>query len=94
VSIPWWLSGTISPDKVGNHHCFVTSINCASSSDMSSMATFVAAHKREIDSNRLVAMLSDVSCELVRSTSLSQILDRIIALRMRVSLRPGTAQTS
>ena len=27
------------------------------------------AKARDIDSNRLVAMLSDVSCELVRSTS-------------------------
>ena len=38
------------------------------------------AKAREIDSNRLVAMLSDVSNELVRSTSLPQILDRIVAL--------------
>ena len=38
------------------------------------------AKAREIDSNRLVAMLSDVSSELVRSSSLPQILDRIVAL--------------
>jgi adenylate cyclase len=43
------------------------------------------AKAREIDSNRLVAMLSDVSCELVRSTSLSQILDRIIALTFEMT---------
>lgn len=40
---------------------------------------------RDIDRNRLVAMLSDVSCELVRSTSLSQILDRIIALTFEMT---------
>jgi adenylate cyclase len=40
---------------------------------------------RDIDSNRLVAMLSDVSCELVRSTSLSQILDRIVALTFEMT---------
>jgi adenylate cyclase len=40
---------------------------------------------RDIDTNRLVAMLSDVSCELVRSTSLSQILDRIIALTFEMT---------
>ncbi len=38
------------------------------------------AKARDIDSNRLVAMLSDVSSELVRSSSLPQILDRIVAL--------------
>jgi adenylate cyclase len=38
------------------------------------------AKTRDIDSTRLVAMLSEVSCELVRSTSLAQILDRIVAL--------------
>jgi adenylate cyclase len=43
------------------------------------------AQTREIDSHRLVAMLSDVSCELVRSTSLSQILDRIIALTFEMT---------
>ena len=43
------------------------------------------AKTREIDGNRLVAMLSDVSCELVRSTSLSQILDRIIALTFEMT---------
>jgi adenylate cyclase len=43
------------------------------------------AKTHEIDSNRLVAMLSDVSCELVRSTSLSQILDRIIALTFEMT---------
>jgi adenylate cyclase len=43
------------------------------------------AKTREIDSHRLVAMLSDVSCELVRSTSLSQILDRIIALTFEMT---------
>ncbi|MGB8539828.1 MAG: adenylate/guanylate cyclase domain-containing protein [Acidobacteriaceae bacterium] len=40
---------------------------------------------REIDSTRLVALLSDVSCELVRSTSLSQILDRIVALTFEMT---------
>jgi adenylate cyclase len=56
------------------------------------IATFAATHSpgidpqaREIDGNRLVAMLSDVSCELVRSTSLSQILDRIIALTFEMT---------
>lgn len=56
------------------------------------IATFAAARSlgidaktREIDSNRLVAMLADVSCELVRSTSLSQILDRIIALTFEMT---------
>jgi adenylate cyclase len=39
----------------------------------------------EIDSTRLVALLSDVSCELVRSTSLSQILDRIVALTFEMT---------
>jgi len=43
------------------------------------------ARTREIDSNRLVAMLSDVSSELVRSTSVSQILDRIIALTFEMT---------
>ena len=43
------------------------------------------AKVRDIDSNRLVAMLSDVSCELVRSTSLSQILDRIVALTFEMT---------
>jgi adenylate cyclase len=43
------------------------------------------AKARDIDSNRLVAMLSDVSCELVRSTSLSQILDRIVALTFEMT---------
>jgi adenylate cyclase len=43
------------------------------------------AKTREIDGNRLVAMLSDVSCELVRSTSLPQILDRIIALTFEMT---------
>ena len=43
------------------------------------------ARAREIDSNRLVAMLSDVSSELVRSTSVSQILDRIIALTFEMT---------
>ena len=43
------------------------------------------ARARDIDTNRLVAMLSDVSCELVRSTSLSQILDRIIALTFEMT---------
>ncbi len=43
------------------------------------------AKARDIDSNRFVAMLSDVSCELVRSSSLSQILDRIIALTFEMT---------
>jgi adenylate cyclase len=43
------------------------------------------AKAHDIDSNRLVAMLSDVSCELVRSTSLSQILDRIVALTFEMT---------
>ena len=43
------------------------------------------ARAREIDSNRLVAMLSEVSSELVRSTSVSQILDRIIALTFEMT---------
>lgn len=43
------------------------------------------ANARDIDGNRLVAMLADVSCELVRSTSLSQILDRIIALTFEMT---------
>lgn len=43
------------------------------------------AKARDIDDNRLVAMLSDVSAELVRSTSLSQILDRIVALTFEMT---------
>ncbi len=43
------------------------------------------ANARNIDGNRFVAMLADVSCELVRSTSLSQILDRIIALTFEMT---------
>ncbi len=43
------------------------------------------AKAHDIDTNRLVAMLSDVSCELVRSTSLPQILDRIIALTFEMT---------
>jgi adenylate cyclase len=45
----------------------------------------INTQSRDIDRNRLVAMLSDVSCELVRSTSLSQILDRIIALTFEMT---------
>ena len=43
------------------------------------------AKSHDIDTNRLVAMLSEVSCELVRSTSLAQILDRIIALTFEMT---------
>lgn len=45
----------------------------------------IGVQASDIDSNRLVAMLADVSCELVRSTSLSQILDRIIALTFEMT---------
>src|SRR5579859_2438775 len=45
----------------------------------------IGAQTRDIDGNRLVAMLADVSCDLVRSTSLSQILDRIIALTFEMT---------